>query len=193
MPSSKGIIQRNKRQLLFLCCKGHLAQIHQWLSLLQPLGGLNALHRYWSLCKVSAEWFCCMKQPCIFKDVLESRLDRRHSTILQTLIIAIAPLTICRVLSPSHLLVLSDFSALDAPNWRLRVCEWWKSQREVWHGGSTAEVTRQIAPPRRAHCTLNIAASPLLSKCNIFLTVIHCGAHDKKIMYFYHSLSEKWV
>lgn len=132
MPSSKGIIQRNKRQLLFLCCKGHLAQIHQWLSLLQRLGGLNALHGYWSLCKVSAEWFCCMKQPCIFKDVLESRLDGRHSSILQTLIIAIAPLTICRLLSPPHLSQLSDVSALDAPNWRPHVCEWWKSQREVW-------------------------------------------------------------
>lgn len=98
-PRSKGIIQRNKRQLLFLCCKGHSAQIHQWLSLLQRLGGLNAsLHGYWSLCKVSAEWFCCMKQPCIFKDALESRLDGRHSSILQTLIIAIAPLTNCHFL-----------------------------------------------------------------------------------------------
>lgn len=58
-------------------------------------------------------------------------------------------------------------------------------------GGSAAEVTPQIAPPHRAHRALKIAPSPLPSKCNIFLTVIHCGAHDKKIMYFYHSLSEK--
>lgn len=175
MPSSKGIIQRSKRQLVFLCSKGHLAQIHQ---LLQRLGGLNALHGYWSLCKVSAEWFYCMKQPCIFKDVLESRLEGRHSSILQTLIIAIAPLTICRVLSPPHLSALSDVSARD---------------ERYGMEGVAAEVTPQIAPPHRAHRALNIAPSPLPSKCNIFLTVIHCGAHDKKIMYFYHSLSEKWI
>lgn len=130
MPNCKGEMQRKKRHLLFLCCKGHLAQIHQWLSLLQRLRGLNTLHDYWSLCKVSAEWFCCMKQPCIFKDVLESRLDRRHSSILHTLIIAIAPLTICRVLNPPRLAALSDVSPLDASNWRPRVCGWWKSQRK---------------------------------------------------------------
>lgn len=63
-------------------------------------------------------------------------------------------------------------------------------ERYGWYG-SAAEVTPQIAPPHRVHRALNVTPSPLPSKCNIFLTVIHCGAHDKKIMYFYHSLSEK--
>lgn len=62
-------------------------------------------------------------------------------------------------------------------------------ERYGWYG-SAVEVTPQIAP-HRVHRALNVTPSPLPSKCNIFLTVIHCGAHDKKIMYFYHSLSEK--
>lgn len=41
------------------------------------------------------------------------------------------------------------------------------------------------------HCYLEYSSISLAYKCSLFLAVIHCGAHDKKIMYFLPSPSEK--
>lgn len=40
---------------------------------------------------------------------------------------------------------------------------------------------------------LRFLPSPRPQSGSVFLTVIHCGAYDKKIMYFYLTLSEKWL